>query len=126
MNRRAFLEAAGAGACCSLSLGTAAAAAAQTTFGAIATAWIQLLERVAAPVLTNLAEGRLRQRMPIEQAEGADRSKVTHLEAVGRLLNGIAPWLEATGLSGAEARRRAEFRTLALDGLRIGLDPVVS
>ena len=39
---------------------------------------------------------------------------MTHLEAVGRLLNGIAPWLEATGLSGDEARRRARFRTLAL------------
>ena len=56
--------------------------------------------------------------MPIEQAEGADRAKVTHLEAVGRLLNGIAPWLEATGLSGAEARiRRPRFRTLAQNGL---------
>ena len=86
------------------------------------TSWIQLLERIASPVLINLAEGRLREMMPIEQAEGADRAKVTHLEAVGRLLNGIAPWLDAAGLTGDEARLQARFRTLAQNGLSHGLD----
>jgi hypothetical protein len=32
--------------------------------------------------------------MPIEQAAGADRASVTHLEAFGRLLAGIAPFVE--------------------------------
>jgi hypothetical protein len=61
--------------------------------------------------------------MPVEQAAGSDRSRVTHLEAVGRLFNGIAPWLDAAGLSEREAAMQARFRTMALDGLRIGLDP---
>ena len=31
--------------------------------------------------------------MPVEQADGANRAPVTHLEALGRLLAGLAPWL---------------------------------
>src|SRR6478735_6013776 len=56
--------------------------------------WVRLLQRVADPVLTNLAAGTLKARMPVEQAAGATRQTVTHLEAIGRLLSGIAPWLE--------------------------------
>jgi hypothetical protein len=121
MNRRVFLEA--AGAMPALVLPRSAAAAVRKDGLADRTSWIQLLERVASPVLLSLAEGRLRETMPIEQVEGADRAKVTHLEAVGRLLNGIAPWLDAEGLTGDEARLQAGFRTLAQNGLRHGLDP---
>jgi hypothetical protein len=121
LNRRAFLETTGLVPVAAM-LGPSVASPLQS-MTADRDTWIQLLERVATPVLANLAEGRLRQRMPVEQAQGSDRSKVTHLEAVGRLLNGIAPWLEASGLSGAEARVQARLKSLALDGLRIGLDP---
>ena len=53
--------------------------------------------KVAEPVLTNLAAGTLKRNMPVECVTGnvAERRKVTHLEAIGRLLGGIAPWLEA-------------------------------
>ena len=122
MNRRAFLEVAGVVPAAAL-VAPATGQRAPDPASAGREAWVQLLERVAAPVLTSLAEGQLRRRMPVEQAEGSDRSEVTHLEAVGRLLNGIAPWLEADGLSGAEAQTQIRFRTLALDGLRVGLDP---
>ena len=56
--------------------------------------WLGVMRRLADPVLTNLAKGTLKTRMPVEQAPGADRRSVTHLEALGRLLAGIAPWLE--------------------------------
>ncbi len=118
MNRRAFLEA--AGAVPALLVNQAPSSLASS---ADRQEWIQLLERVALPVLVNLADGRLRERMPIEQAAGSDRSKVTHLEAVGRLLNGIAPWLDADGLTGDEARLQSKFRTLVQRGLDVGLDP---
>ena len=55
--------------------------------------WIARLRQVAEPVLSTLARGTLRARMPIEQAAGADRGPVTHLEAFGRLLAGIAPFV---------------------------------
>ncbi|WP_028550730.1 DUF2264 domain-containing protein [Paenibacillus sp. UNC451MF] len=50
------------------------------------------------PVLEALAERRLKERMPVQGR--ADRSEYTYLEALGRLLSGMAPWLELTGLSG--------------------------
>ena len=59
--------------------------------------WIARLRRVADPVLSNLANGTLRTRMPVEQAAGVDRASVTHLEAFGRLFAGIAPFVETGG-----------------------------
>jgi hypothetical protein len=73
--------------------------------------WIALLRRIADPVLNNLANGTLKARMPVEQAAGADRRTVTHLEAIGRLVAGIAPWLELgadpSAAQYAELTRRA-------------------
>ena len=68
--------------------------------------WVATMRRLADPVLTNLADGTLKARMPVEQAAGADRRSVTHLEALGRLLAGIAPWLELP----PTARRRTAAR----------------
>ena len=66
--------------------------------------WVRTMSKVAAPVLTNLAAGTLKRAMPVECVTGnvAERRKVTHLEAIGRLLAGMAPWLEARRGAGAE------------------------
>ena len=58
--------------------------------------WLSVLRRVAQPVLTNLAANTLHERMPVEVGAGKseDRRKFTHLEAFGRTLAGIAPWLQ--------------------------------
>ena len=58
--------------------------------------WVRLLARLAEPVLVNLADGKLKRAMPVECAAGveADRRKYNHLEAIARLLAGVAPWLE--------------------------------
>ena len=32
--------------------------------------------------------------MPVEEAAGTDRRGVSHLEALGRLVAGMAPWIE--------------------------------
>ncbi len=70
--------------------------------------WVDLLERVANPVFSNLAAATLHDTMPVEAAPGAetDRRSCTHLEALGRALAGVAPWLEAAELDSAEAARR--------------------
>ncbi len=85
--------------------------------------WVDMAQRLALPVLDNLAGGTLRARMPVEQRPGADRAGVTHLEAVGRLLAGIAPWLELEPDASPEGRIRAHLRELTLTGLHRGLDP---
>lgn len=58
--------------------------------------WENTLTRIATPVLQALAQGRLRASMPVECIQGHDTSRatVTHLEAFGRTLAGLAPWLE--------------------------------
>jgi len=77
--------------------------------------WYGYAHKLAEPVLRNLAAGTLRARMPVEQAANVDRRGVTHLEAFGRLLAGLAPWIE----SGAAP----EYGPLALQALDRAVDP---
>jgi hypothetical protein len=59
--------------------------------------WIAVLKRIADPVLEAAARRRLKADMPVEAPHGnaADRRQYTYLEALGRLLTGISPWLES-------------------------------
>ena len=54
--------------------------------------WIENLWKIAFPVLDAGSRGRLRDEMPVEGAEAT--RQWSHLEAVGRILCGISPWLE--------------------------------
>lgn len=85
--------------------------------------WVAWLRRVSEPVLANLADGTLRARMPVEEAMGAKRAGVTHLEALGRLLAGIAPWLESDDGSAGEQALRVRYRKIVHRGLAQALDP---
>jgi hypothetical protein len=89
------------------------------------TSWVAMMTRVAEPVLGNLAANQLKSRMPVEGAKGqaADRRNVTHLEALGRTLGGLAPWLQSTGLTAAEEGQRARFATLARQALVVATTP---
>ena len=55
--------------------------------------------RIADPVLTHLAAGTLKRSMPVEQAAGANRVPVTHLEALG------TPARRPGAVAGAAGRR---------------------
>ncbi|MCU0450895.1 MAG: DUF2264 domain-containing protein [Bernardetiaceae bacterium] len=114
---------------------TALAAAASGLSPAVAAAppptdrefWLQTLTKLAAPVLENLAQGELKKRMPVatRRPEGqAERAKYAHLEAFGRLLCGLAPWLQlpATGTSAEDALRQ-RYLDLARQGLARAVDP---
>ena len=79
--------------------------------------WIECMRRLADPVLTNLA------RMPVEQAPGADRSGVTRLEALGRLMAGLAPWLELGGDDSDEGRLRRDYAVRAQRAIAGACDP---
>jgi hypothetical protein len=87
--------------------------------------WLHTVERVSSPLLEALANNELRAAMPIECAAGQieSRRECTHLEAFGRLLCGIAPWLELVGCSGAEAALQTKFRELARKGIANGTEP---
>jgi hypothetical protein len=72
----------------------------------------------------NLAAGTLRRNMPVESTgDVADRRKYTHLEALGRLLAGIGPWLEAQLPPGAEQDQQQRYAVMAREALRLASDP---
>lgn len=87
--------------------------------------WIEIMRRVSSPVLEAVSRTQLRATMPVEAGAGLEqeRRKSTHLEAFGRLLCGIAPWLESTVHSPAETALQAHYREWARVGLRNGTDP---
>jgi hypothetical protein len=64
--------------------------------------------------------------MPVEAPHGnaQDRSQFTHLEALGRLLAGISPWLELDDHSSAqEATLRDRYADLARKAIIAAVDP---
>lgn len=87
--------------------------------------WVNMLVKIADPVLSNLAAGTLKKNMPVECKEGQEESRrqVTYLEAFGRLMCGMAPWLEATGLDETEEKLRSKYAGLARQAMRHAVDP---
>ena len=85
--------------------------------------WVGHMQKLADPVLTSLAAETLKQRMPVEQAAGAKRETVTHLEALGRLVAGMAPWLELAGDGTDEGRLRVRYGDLARRAIDRAVDP---
>ncbi|MEE4569852.1 DUF2264 domain-containing protein [Paenibacillus polymyxa] len=84
--------------------------------------WVDTLVRIAHPVLYSLSESRLVINMPVEASMG-DRSDYTYLEALGRTLAGIAPWLEHGPRSGEEGEIRAKMADLARRAIEVATDP---
>ena len=86
--------------------------------------WVSLATKIARPVLENLARRELKKNMPVEEQPGAKRSGVTHLEAFGRLLYGLAPWLAAEITDGDEQKLQQAFIKLAQAALDAATDPL--
>ena len=56
--------------------------------------WLDAMLKIVRPVLESLANDELRARMPVEcQGDPEEKKNCTYLEAFGRTLMGIAPWL---------------------------------
>ncbi len=85
--------------------------------------WVSVLEKISRPVLENLSRRELKKNMPVEEQRGAKRAPFTHLEAFGRLLCGIAPWLAVENLSGDELALQKEFIKLAQSAMEVATDP---
>lgn len=97
----------------------------QTTGAQDREQWVHWLWKIAYPVVHNLAEGTLHQNMPVETPTGSTDGyrDMTHLEAVGRTLAGVAPWLELPDDDTAEGKLRKQMRDEALKGLKNAVDP---
>ena len=100
-----------------------ASAVAATNSGADDRAYsVEVLTRIAEPVLTSLAENKLKQNLPAHDWERS-RTNFAPLEAFGRTLAGIAPWLELGPDDTSEGKLRAKFIDLSVKSLVNATDP---
>jgi hypothetical protein len=83
---------------------------------------VETLTRIAEPVLSALADGKLKATLPAPDWERS-RTNFAPLEAFGRTLAGIAPWLELGPDDSAEGKVRARFIDLADKSLANATDP---
>lgn len=85
--------------------------------------WVSVTDKIARPVLENLSRRELKLKMPVEEKPGANRRNFTCLEAFGRLLCGLAPWLALENLAGGELKLQQEFSKLSQVSLDVATDP---
>lgn len=87
--------------------------------------WINVVSNIATPLLESLSKGELKKNMPVEckQGHSTSREKVTYLEAFGRLMAGIAPWLELGSDDTKEGRQRQHFIKLAQQSMKMAVNP---
>lgn len=87
--------------------------------------WTDLAYSIAAPVLSNMAEGNLQKNMQVEVSPNWDGRNVgvTYMETFGRLMAGIAPWLSLPESDTPEGARRRQLRNWALKAYANAVDP---
>jgi hypothetical protein len=87
--------------------------------------WVDMLSRITLPVLDALSKDKLKELMPVEALAKnvSERQKVTYLEAFGRSLSGLAPWLELGADATPEGKIRSKFIALSLAGIRNAVTP---
>lgn len=85
--------------------------------------WVKALVKISSPVLIHLKQRTLKKEMPVEMMDGTYREKFSHLEALSRLLVGIAPWLERESENSDEEQLRKHYCELAREAIDAGTDP---
>ncbi|MDR1010896.1 MAG: DUF2264 domain-containing protein [Opitutaceae bacterium] len=81
---------------------------------------VVVLTRIMEPMLTAAAGGMLKEKLP---KIDTPRDRFAPLEALGRGLAGIAPWLELGPGDDAEGKLRARYIDLAVKAIRHSTDP---
>lgn len=101
-----------------------AAQAQKATGAADRELWLKEMTRIARPVVENLSKQQLKEKMPFETAGKSDERKpVSYLEAWGRTVCGLAPWLELGADNSPEGKTRGEFIAMAQKAMRNAVDP---
>jgi len=92
--------------------------------------WLQQMDKLAHPVIYHLAQDDLKRSMPVVLSRRTDnavsRMKASYLEAFGRTLCGIAPWLGGEGGPAKEVALRNQYRTWVLPAIAHATDPAAA
>lgn len=84
---------------------------------------ISSFTRIADPLLNALSKNELRKLMPVEAKNPKSNAYSTHLEGFGRLIAGMAPWLELGPDNTPEGQLREKYIKLVLTCLHNATDP---
>ena len=84
---------------------------------------VKTLTKIADPVLTSLSKNELVKTMPIESFDNRDRTGCAYLEAFGRLMAGMAPWLELGPDNTDEGKLRKKYIDLSIACIKNATDP---
>jgi hypothetical protein len=89
------------------------------------TYWVDLLYKISDPILSNMSKGELKKNMKVDYSPTYDsRNKdVNYMEAFGRLIAGVAPWLNLPDDDTPEGKKRAQIREWTLKSLVHAVDP---
>jgi hypothetical protein len=87
--------------------------------------WASLLDKIATPVLGNMSRGELRRNMAMEfSPQWDDRDpRVGYMEAFGRLIAGMAPWLALPDDAAGESKIRERLRLQVQQSLVHAVNP---
>ncbi len=83
--------------------------------------WLAYMLDIVTPVLKHLSTGTLHEAIPTNFH--SDRKNYILLEAFGRSICGMAPWLELEGLEGEEKLLQEKYRTMAMACMDRATDP---
>jgi len=88
--------------------------------------WLAEMDKMVKPVLKSLAADSLKIIMPkvtsIHVDNKAHRIEVQYLEVLGRVLSGIAPWIQLEDGDQDEVAMRKQYRKWVISGLSHALD----
>ena len=88
--------------------------------------WVNILSQIADPLLNSMSKGELKKNMPVETISGVpnpSNARTTHLEALGRLFVGMAPWLELGPDNTQEGQIREKYICLMIESINHGFNP---
>ncbi len=87
--------------------------------------FVETMIKIANPVLRSLSVNELKKDMPVAVStkQVVDRTQFTYLEAFGRTVSGMAPWLELGSDATNEGKLREEYIQLTLKCIKNATDP---
>ncbi|MCB0707994.1 MAG: DUF2264 domain-containing protein [Chitinophagaceae bacterium] len=87
--------------------------------------WVSLLDKIATPVLSNMSNGELKKNMKVAYSPTWDgrNNQVAYMEAFGRLIAGLAPFLALPNDESEESKLRERLRWQTLESLKHAVNP---
>lgn len=85
---------------------------------------VNVLYKISEPILRNMANEELKKNMHVDLPSSWNRNKdLAYMEAFGRLMTGLAPWLALPDDDTDEGQKRKQLREWALQGYAHAVNP---